>query len=309
MGEMEIIKKAAGLPSLWIGVASVITGTAAASSHGEASPLVALACILFVVFAQISSNIAHRYYDELQGYGDNDDDDDGGLSSYKHLDQPVTQVLKDGMTAAGMFAAVAGLAVLAMSGWWTLILAVILLLVGIVNNVGPKPLSRTIWYPLTTFLIFGPIAVVGTELVQLNYETRSIYLISWWNFAPALIGCLVMGIMALNCHVIYGAFHRRTNVIRSRTSFYGRYGRKSAMTLLTVNTFIYTAICIATPAMLAVSPWWAFIPISLVSMFLDLYIIFFLLKPGKWQLAWRLSLVNIMFMAVSSLVAFSLIGY
>lgn len=306
MGELQIVKKAAGLPTLWLGVASVITGTAAASAHGGAAPQAALACLLFTVFMQAASNIAHRYYDELKGYGENEED---GFGQYKNLEQPVTSILKEGLTAAGILAATAGLAVFAMAGWWTLIVALLLLIIGIINNIGPKPLSRSVFYPVATFIIFGPVAVIATEMVQLSYNNRSVMYISWWEFFPALIGSTVMGIMALNCHVLYGAFHRRTNVMRSRTTFYGRYGRKSAMTLLTINTLVYTAICIATPSMMDLHPWWIFIPVSLISMFFDLYIIFFLLKPGTWKLAWRLSLVNIMFMAVSSLVVFSIVGY
>lgn len=306
MGEMEILKKAAGLPSLWLGVASVISGTAAASAHGNANPVGAMACLLFAVFMQIASNIGHRYYDEVKGYGENDAD---GFGRYKHLDLPVKTVLKEGLRASSIIAATAGLALLAMSDWWTLIVAALLLIIGVVNNMGPKPLSRSVFYPLATFFIFGPIAVLGTELVQFDYDAASIMMIRWQDFKPGIISSIVMGLMALNCHVIYGAFHRRTNVMRSRTTFYGRYGRKSAMTLLTVNTLIYTAICIATPYMMQLYPWWIFIPVSLISMFLDLYIIFFLLRPGSWKLAWRLSLVNIVFMAAASLVVFSIVGY
>lgn len=306
MGEMEILKKAAGVPTLWLSVASVMTGTAAASAHGNAKPVAALACLVFAILMQIASNIGHRYYDEVKGRGENEDD---GFGNYKHLDQPVAVVLKEGLKAFSLLAATAGLAVLGMSGWWTLIVAALLLIIGVANNMGPRPLSRTIFYPLATFFIFGPIAVLGTELVQYDYQLDSILKIDWQEFSPGLTGSAVMGIMALNCHVIYGAFHRRTNVMRSRTTFYGRYGRKSAITLLTVNTFIYTAICIVSPFWMDMHPWWLFLPAALISMFFDLYIIFFLLKPGTWKLAWRLSLVNIMFMAASSLILFSIVGY
>ena len=47
----QILIKAAGLRTLWLGIASVVAGTAAAAAHGNLQPFPALACLLFAIFA------------------------------------------------------------------------------------------------------------------------------------------------------------------------------------------------------------------------------------------------------------------
>ena len=83
----QILIKAAGLRTLWLGIASVVAGTAAAVAHGNLQPFPALACLLFAIFAQCASNVMHRYYDAKNGYGENEENN---IVYADDIDRPLT---------------------------------------------------------------------------------------------------------------------------------------------------------------------------------------------------------------------------
>lgn len=302
MTGVQLILKASAPRTLWLGVASVIAGTAAAEAHGNLEILPAIICLIFALSAQATSNILHRYYDEKHGYGENRSDklvcDD--------IDSPVDSILKEGVKVFGIVTATAGLAIFSMAGWWTFLFAIAIVLISFINNAGKHPFCRTPFYPLSTFLLFGPVGVIGTELVQSQRSAGNI--ISWWDLSPAVLGCVVIGLMAMNSHVIYGAFHRRTNIESRRTTFYGRYGRRGAIALLLISTAVYTAIGFAAPYILELYPAWCYFPVPMIGLVFGLYSIS-LLRPGCWYKAWRVSVINVLFVALASLIAFFFIGY
>lgn len=304
MTALEIVVKAAGLRTLWLGVASVTAGTAAAAAHGNVEIIPAILCLLFMLFGQATSNVIHRYFDEKYQLGENVDD---GIHAAEDVDRPVSYILREGVKIFGIVAAMVGLALLGLLGLWTVIIAILIALVAFLNNAGRSGFSRSPFYPLSTFVVFGPLAVIGTELAQSQRISED--MLNWWDIGPAVVFSLVIGLMAMNSHILYGAFHRRTNRRSMRTTFYGRYGRKGAMTVLTVSSFLYASIAIWAPISMQLHPWWIFLPVAVISLLFSLFIIFFMLKPGTWKMAWNLSLVNMMFVAVSCLVICCIIGY
>lgn len=304
MTAFQILVKAAGLRTLWLGIASVIGGTAAAAAHGKIDPCPAFVCLLFAVLAQCASNVMHRYFDAIHGYGDNEEDN---IVFAEDIHRPVAEILKEGIKIFSILTATAGLALLSMTGWWTLIVAALLLLIVAISNVGPHPLSRSIFYPVATFLIFGPIAVVSTELAQSQHTTSVV--VNWWDLRPSLTMSVIMGLMAVNCHVIFGMFHRSKNAINSRTTFFGRYGMKAATVLLVVNTVIYTVVGILIPVEVCIVDNRFFLILSLLSMALSFIAIYYVRKPGYSVAAWRLSLVNMVSFAIFALIIFCIIGY
>ena len=304
MTAFQILVKAAGLRTLWLGIASVIGGTAAAAAHGKIDPCPAFVCLLFAVLAQCASNVMHRYFDAIHGYGDNEEDN---IVFAEDIHRPVAEILKEGIKIFSILTATAGLALLSMTGWWTLIVAALLLLIVAISNVGPHPLSRSIFYPVATFLIFGPIAVVSTELAQSQHTTSVV--VNWWDLRPYLTMSAIMGLMAVNCHVLFGVFHRRKNAVSSRTTFFGRYGMKAATVLLIVNTVIYVIVGILIPMEIGIDDNNLFLILSLFSMILSLISIYYARKPGYCVRAWRLSLANMVSFAVFALIIFCIIGY
>lgn len=304
MTAFQILVKSAGLRTLWLGIASVIGGTAAAAAHGKIDLCPAFVCMLFAVLAQCASNVMHRYFDAIHGYGDNEEDN---IVFAEDIHRPVAEILKEGIKIFSILTATAGLALLSMTGWWTLIVAALLLLIVAISNVGPHPLSRSIFYPVATFLIFGPIAVVSTELAQSQHTTSVV--VNWWDLRPSLTMSAIMGLMAVNCHVLFGVFHRRKNAVSSRTTFFGRYGMKAATVLLIVNTVIYVIVGILIPMEIGIDDNNLFLILSLFSMILSLISIYYARKPGYCVRAWRLSLANMVSFAVFALIIFCIIGY
>lgn len=304
MTAFQILVKAAGLQTLWLGIASVVAGTAAAAAHGNLEPYPAFVCLVFAIFAQCTSNVMHRYFDAKNGYGENEEDD---ITVAEDINRPLTYILKEGIQIFLILAATAGLALLSMTGWWTLIVAALLVLIVAICNIGPHPFSRSVFYPVATFLIFGPIAVVGTELVQSQHT--SVHILTWWDLGPALTMGSIMGLMAVNCHVIFGVFHRRKNAISSRTTFFGRYGIQGATILLIATTLVYTVVGILIPVEMGIDSHYLFLLLSLLSMALSFLTIYYARKPGYCVTAWRLSLFNIVGFAILSLIIFFIVGY
>lgn len=304
MTAFQILVKAAGLRTLWLGIASVIAGAAAAAAHGNLELYPALVCVVFAIFAQCTSNVMHHYFDAKHGYGENEEDD---ITFAEDINRPLTYILKEGIQIFLILAATAGLALLSMTGWWTLIIAALLIFIVVICNAGPYPLSRSVCYPIATFLIFGPLGVVSTELVQSQHT--SAHILSWWDLGPALTMGTITGLMAVNCHIIYGILHRRKNAVNSRTTFFGRYGMKAASILMLITTAIYTVVGILIPLEMGVEDNYMFLVLSLFSMALSFVAIHYARKPGCCMKAWRLSLFNIVGFAVLSLVIFCIVGY
>lgn len=304
MTAVQIFIKAAALPTLWLGAASATIGTAAAAAHGNIEPVIAVVCVLFAIFAQCTSNILHRYYDEKNGYGENRTDrmvvtDEGNLS--------LMFILKEAVKVSGILTATAGLALLAMAGWWTLIIAAMLIAIAMINNMGKHPLSRSVLYPISTFLVFGPIGVIGTELVQSQHSPTAF--LSWWDLEPAVILSVMAGLMAVNCHVFFGMFHRQNNRHTRRTTFFGRYGHRGTNALLIAVTIVYAAVGAYAPHEIELSKWLGYLPVPILSAILNFYTIYLSGKAGKQRTAWRISLLNIAAVAVATLVIFWIIGY
>ena len=305
MNAIPIIKTAIAPTTLWLGIASVVAGSAAAVSHGNFEFLPAVACLVFCVFAQMFSNVTHRYYDDKNHYGENDDD---GMYYCDDLDKPVSYVLKETMRVTGIIAATAGLAILAFAGWWALIIALAIAIMVLLTNIGKYPISRSVYYPVMTFLFFGPIAVIGTCIVQSQASASN--MVSWWDLEPAVVMSVIIGLMAINCHVIYGSFHRASHFQSSRTTFIGRYGKRGFLLLSMAITIAYVAIGVIAPiTMNLMDKPWLYISIPVLSGVFNYYTVKLTLKPETCHKAWHYSLYNIVAFAVLSFIILCIIGY
>lgn len=305
MTATQILKTATAPATLCIGVASVIGGAAAATAHGNFEILPFLACLIFCVFAQMFSNLMHRYYDDKHQHGENMAD---GMYYCEDLDRPVSFVLKEGIKVTGMIAATAGLAIIAFANYWALAIGALIILLAVITNIGKHPLSRSVLFPVITFIAFGPIAVIGTCIVQSQASAQNG--VSWWDVEPAIIMSIVIGLMAVNCHLIYGTFHRRENLKSSRTTFIGRYAKNAYVTLMGIFTVVYGVAGVLIPVFADLqwhSLW--YMPVPVLSAIFSLYTIHLSRKKGNAHKAWHYSLLNIVLFAVLSFIIISIIGY
>ena len=305
MTAIQILKTAASPFTLWIGVAAVIAGWAAAIAHGNFMFLPAVMCLVFCVFGQLFSNFTHRYFDDKHDYGENRRD---GIHYCEDLDRPVSFVLSEAMKVTGVIAAMAGLWLLAFAGWWAIIIAIVIGICVALTNLGPYPMSQSSLYPVMTFLFFGPIAVIGTCIIQSEHSAE--HIVSWWDLEPGVVlGCMV-GLMAMKSHLIYGAYHIQTGLRSSRTKFFGRYGRHAFVAMMVILTAGYVAIGVLTPMLLHIENMaWLFIIIPVLSGVVSLVTLRYTLKAETAHRAWHISIYNLLAVAVLSFIVLSIIGY
>lgn len=230
MSIFNIILRSLGLPSLVIGVSSVLAGIAAALIHGNFELLPATLCILFSCAAQMTSNATHRYYDSRYNLGENIDD---GIIDNCDTELRVTPMLRECSVSLLMITSMLGLAISAMAGWWALAVGIGMLLLGLANTAGPNPLGRTPYSPLSSFLFFGPVAVIGTSLVQSGHEASVVF--NWYDLEPALYMAGSMGLFAVNCHILHDYANYERDLRNSKRTLPVASGRRTARTLVAAN--------------------------------------------------------------------------
>lgn len=302
MNALQVVIKSINVKTLWLGVASVAAGCAAATAHGYVDTATTILCLVFALVAQCSGNIAHRYYDELHGYGENIRD---GISNEDDDGRPMIYVLKEGMRVFFIMQVTIGLAILMVVGWWTLIPGIILFTIDWLNNHGKHPWSQSLLYPIITFLIFGPLAVLTTQMAIGSAALREW---DWWDIKPGIVMSIVIGIMAMNSHIIYRAAHAKMG-LGIYTSFTGRYGIKVTAGILAITTLLYSAILGAAPMEMQFYTGLGFLLLPTASMLLSFGCIYILLKNNNPPLAWRLSIMNILMVSISCLLIFWFMGY
>ena len=304
MTAFQIVMKAASLRTAWLGVASVLAGTAAAAAHGNMEPLPAIICLLFAFFAQCTSNIIHKYQRELRISGNNSAD---RIQTYDDVDRPLTYILSEGIKISGVLTAMTGLVILSIAGWWTLGAAALIGLVIWVDNAGKTPFSRSPFYPLSTFLIFGPIGVTGTTLVQSQRTAEHIF--CSWDIEPAIIFGIITGLMAMNTHIMFSLSHRRGNNGDNNAAFHGRYGATASVCVTTTATLAYTALALWAPFAMEIAEWQYYLPVPVVCLCLGIASAILCRNNRKAKTAWKLSVANIMLFAIASLAIMSITGY
>lgn len=308
MNAMQLLKKAVGVETFWLGTASVFAGSAAAASHANFALFPMALCLLFSIFMQAANNLLHAHYDIKHNYIDDDKLKYFMEGKTDKSPQYVLSMLKEGVYTSLIFAATTGFALIIYGGLWMASIGVVITLVELLNFVGRHPLIRSRWSPISSFLLFGPIGVIGTELAEIGDRINLVDL-SWWNFYPGLVLGFIVGIMAMNTHIILGF----TNLNHSEKEWApkndnGRQ-RRIVASILFVTTITYSILAFALPHILLISEWEIFLPVPIVSLIMSLIQIGLLLKRGKERIAWKLSLANVMLIGIGAFVIFLSIGY
>lgn len=303
MNAIQIAIKAAGLDTLWLGVASVFGGMAAAAAHGNVEVLPSVLCFIFVIFGQMACNIMHRYFDEKNGYGENRAD---GLPKTDEAGNSILFILREAIKTYSIIALTSGLAILSIAGWWTLIVAALLAVAIVACNLGKHPFSRNPFYFIATFFIFGPIGVIGSELVQSQQESAHIF--NWWDMQPAIDMSVSIGMMAVACHAAYGIRQMENDRKNNRRSFAIIFGKKASLRLIAVCTLIFGIMNVFGPIDSGLRKWYLCIPVSIISMAINFRQIFEMAK-GRDRDAMKWLVFSIVFFAVGSFIILLFIGY
>jgi 1,4-dihydroxy-2-naphthoate octaprenyltransferase len=176
----------ARLRTLTLGIAPVALGTGAAMVMTDVSKLRILLCLIVAVFLQIGVNYANDYSDGVRG---TDDVRVGPPRLTGSGLVPAKRVLTVALIFFGL-AAVAGLAIVVITGhWWLLAVGAAAIAAGWFYTGGKHPYGYYALGEVFVFIFFGLVATAGTTLIlagDVNFE-------SWaGGVAAGAIACAVL---------------------------------------------------------------------------------------------------------------------
>lgn len=243
MDVLTYVKQKANLSTLLLGVGSVLGGTGCAALRGNMEIIPATLCLIFVIFAQMCANFAHNYFGATKYYDNLERPRYAILNSEPVKNLLEVRVLREASFSCGLISAMLGLVILSMSvsPWWVLIAAALIVGLNYLLNFGKHPLFG---YPVSlvfTWLLFGPIAVMGTSLLQSQMEAANL-----WNFfdhGPCIFLGPAMGFMACNVQLIYSYSTYKLDPNRKDArgvAFY--WGPKTVVFLFGLNGFLMLAL-------------------------------------------------------------------
>ncbi|MBD5358623.1 MAG: prenyltransferase [Bacteroides sp.] len=222
--------------SLMMGVGAVFAGMAAATLHGNAEYLPATLCLLFVIFMQLAGNYYYLYYDESKNCGTFID------SHIQHTNPISVTMLREFSYGVMLLASMIGVTLAAMGGWWVFIIGIIIVVLSWFTCGGALPLLRTPFGLIPTFLLFGPLCVITTSLIQSAREAKE--MLNWFDLTPAIYISVVMGLMAVNAYLLYGYSTIVTDLRNSKQSFANQSGRRITRTVFLINGLVYTTVSV-----------------------------------------------------------------
>lgn len=213
--------------SQFMGAGSVLAGSAAAALHGNFELLPASLCLLFVFLAQLSGNLYLRLHDNEHNLG-------GNVDQRIHEAAPSIDpaFLSAATNGTGLLAAMVGIALTGMGGWWILLIGGLILLISWLTFGGAHPLIRTPYSILSTFILFGPICVITTSYMQSSHEATLTSL--WFDLWPAIIMSIPVGMLAVNSNLAYNYVSMYSHLRNSRSSFTTEFGRKNTRLLFLI---------------------------------------------------------------------------
>ncbi len=231
--------------SLIISAGAVMGGLTASVIRGGISLFPAIMTLIFAMLLQLSANLYHGYFDRCYGAGENisgmhDRDSRAANSSRVTL----MRVVANGI---GILALTAGMTLFAFVGWIGMIYVVVIAVLLYFYFMGPRPAVRTKWSILFTFLLFGPIAVSGTAIIQ-NMEST--------NWLPVVTYSVINGLLAVNAHIAIQYMRYDEDRMNGKETLVTAKGGKFTRFVYLINDIIVSAILIIRPAAVEyVSPW------------------------------------------------------
>ena len=169
-------------------LAPVLVGAGAAAALDGFRLIPALLALLVALALQVSVNYANDYSDGRRG---TDADRVGPMRLVGSGAAPARQVLLAAALSFGV-AAVAGLALAALSSWWLVAVGAVCIVAAWTYTGGPLPYGYRALGEVFVFVFFGLVAVVGTTYVQ----TRSVEGLAVAASVP--IGLLIVAILVVN---------------------------------------------------------------------------------------------------------------
>ena len=239
MNLFEILKRSLRISSLALGSATLMVGLAAAVIRQTISPLPVLLCFLFVWTAQLASNCYGSLNERHNRYGSLALEDQQGMPKVKDSKEVYT-MLRDVSYTMAVISLTIGVVLAGYTGVLAFMIGAVILILAYINIQGPAPLNRTPFGPLITYLLFGPLGIVGVSLLQTDDATLTFF--DWFDLAPAVfLGC-AFGLLAVNVHLAVNYTEYRQDLLAHRPSFTVSCGRKATRIFFLVNGFLVWVI-------------------------------------------------------------------
>ena len=231
--------------SLIISAGSVMGGLTASVIRGGITLFPAIMTLLFAVLLQTTANLYHGYLDLCYGAGENI----AGMGDRDARSSNSSRVMLLRMVANGfcILTLTAGISLTSFIGWIGIGYAALISIILYFYFAGPKPAVRTRWSVIYTFLIFGPIGVSGTALIQ-NPESA--------NWLPVAVYSVIIGLLAVNAHIAVQYMRYAEDKMNSKETLVTAKGGNFTRFVYLGNSIIITAILIIRPSAVDyVSPW------------------------------------------------------
>ena len=226
--------RAIRIKTLSAGVGPVLVGTAFVAHTGESPDgitfLLTLACVLLL---QIGANLANDYYDFIHNVDGSDRIGPTRMSA--------TGLISPRTIQRGFQFCLTSALLLGMFLVWLQSAPPIILGVGLVCTFlawaytgGPFPLSHYGLGELTALIIFGPIAVWGSSVLQLGPGLSASRPALYWGIGPGLIAASLMALNNLR--------DRHSDAASGKTTLATLLGEKSARRLVIIPVVLSSMV-------------------------------------------------------------------
>lgn len=227
--------------SLILSVGAVNAGLTASVIRGGITFFPALMTFFFAVLLQISGNLYHGY----KHFKYNKSNFDNHTSRSDKASRAM--LMKVVANAIAILALTTGFALFSFVGWLGVAYLAVIGVILFFYFDGPHPIVRTRWSLLVTFLLFGPVAVSGTAIVQMPNSSE---------WLPVAVYSIINGLMAVNAHIAIQYLHFEDDkaigvetLVIAKGGFFTRF-------VYLADAIIVSAILIIRPSAVEfVSPW------------------------------------------------------
>lgn len=210
----------ARLRTLSLAVAPVALGTAVAHVNGGVDVPVAILCLAVAVLLQVGVNFANDYSDGVRGT-------DALRVGPRRLTGSGAAPARTVLTVALVFfglGALAGLAIVVLSGhWWLLLVGAVAIAAAWFYTGGRRPYGYTGLGELVAFVFFGLVATVGTTFVQVDQAPLD-----------AILAGVIAGLFAAAVMLVNNIRDRGQDAVAGKRTLAVRLGDRAARILFAV---------------------------------------------------------------------------
>ena len=216
--------------TLWSAITPVAVGTASAIALDSVNWLLALLALGVSVALQVGVNYANDYSDGIRGT----DVDRIGPDRLVATGRARPSSVKNAAFIAFGTAALLGLAVVWLSGyWWLLAVGAVAILAAWYYTGSSRPYGYAGWGEISVFIFFGPVATLGTLFVQAGE-------VPWW----AAVASVALGLYAVAMLLVNNIRDIETDTLAGK--------RTAAVRMGDYNARRVYGVCMLVPVALAV---------------------------------------------------------